>query len=145
MCTPFALLRGRRDPYHRRGLGVGLTVGAWSPRCRSSSVTGRYGLGGLPAQPVKLAALEALDHSGDRARAPGLRWARSNCPGCCRCSLHGRTDAVVMGLDGFPPPTGRRLAITHYSFDVMVGIGFGLLGALGGSWALVAVLATVIV
>lgn len=138
MCTGFgvasvyavAILRGRRDTYHRRGLGVGLTLGAAVAPLQV--VVGDWAVRAVAdQQPVKLAALEALEHTGPNAP---LTVGPVELPGLLSLLLHGRTDAVVTGLDVVSPADRPPVAITHYSFDLMVGIGFGLL-ALGG-WAL---------
>jgi cytochrome d ubiquinol oxidase subunit I len=131
MCTGFgvasvyavALLRGRDDTYHRRGLRVGLTVGVvvaplqvvvgdWAARAVADQ------------QPVKLAALEALERSGPNAP---LHLGPVEVPGLLSLLLHGRTDAIVAGLDVVAPEDRPPVAITHFSFQLMVAIGFGLL------------------
>jgi len=82
-------------------------------------------------QPVKLAAFEALESS--RTNAP-LAIGPVELRGVLSWLLHGRTDAVVTGLDVVAPEDRPPVGITHYSFDLMVGIGFGLLALAG--WAL---------
>lgn len=141
LCTGFgvasvyavAMLRDpakRADPYHRRGLAVGLVpaavtaplqviVGDWAVR----AVADR--------QPVKLAALEALASTGSDAP---LRVGPVEVPGALSVLLHGRRDAVVTGLDVVAPADRPPVGITHYSFDVMVLIGFGLIALAGWAW-----------
>jgi cytochrome d ubiquinol oxidase subunit I len=138
MCTGFAvssvyavaMLRGRRDTYHRRGFGVGLTVGAIATPVQI--VVGDWATRAVAdQQPVKLAALEGLEHTGSAAP---LSIGPVHLPGALSLLLHGRTSAVVPGLDLVVPADRPPVAVTHYSFDLMVSIGVGLL-ALSG-WAL---------
>jgi cytochrome d ubiquinol oxidase subunit I len=125
-----AILRGRRDTYHRRGLAVGLTLGAVVAPVQV--VVGDWAIRAVATQqPVKLAALEALERTGPNAP---LSVGPVELPGVLSMLLHGRTDAVVTGLDVVAPTDRPPVAITHYSFDLMVGIGLGLLALAG--WAL---------
>jgi cytochrome d ubiquinol oxidase subunit I len=138
LCTGFgvasvyavALLRGRRDSYHRRGFAVGLTVGAIAAPVQV--VVGDWATRAVAdQQPVKFAALESLPHTG--ADAP-LSIGPLHLPGALSLLLHGRTDAVVPGLDQAAPADRPPVEITHYSFDLMVVIGVGLVALAG--WAL---------
>ena len=138
MCTGFgvasvyavALLRGRRDTYHRRGFGVGLTVGAVAAPLQV--VVGDWATRAVAEQqPVKFAALEDLPRTG--ADAP-ISFGPLHLPGGVSLLLHGRTDAVVPGLDQVVPADRPPVEITHYSFDIMVAIGVGLVALAG--WAL---------
>lgn len=141
LCTGFgvaavyavAMLRDpakRRDSYHRRGLAVGLVLGAVVAPVQV--VVGDWAVRAVAdQQPVKLAAMEALERTGPNAP---LAVGPVELPGVLSWLLHGRTDAVVSGLDVVPPSDHPPVGITHYSFDVMVGIGLGLLALAG--WAL---------
>jgi cytochrome d ubiquinol oxidase subunit I len=138
MCTGFgvasvyavALLRGRRDAYHRRGFGVGLALGAIAAPLQV--VVGDWAVRSVAAdQPVKMAALEALPHTGPDAP---LTVGPVHLPGLLSLALHGRTDAVVAGLDQVAPADRPPVEVTHYSFDLMVALGVGLVGLAG--WAL---------
>jgi cytochrome d ubiquinol oxidase subunit I len=138
MCTGFgvasvyavAILRGRRDTYHRRGLLVGLTLGGIAAPLQV--VVGDWAVRAVAdQQPVKLAALEALEHTGPDAP---LSVGPVKLPGVLSLLLHGRTGAVVGGLDLVPAADRPPAAIVHYSFDLMVGLGAGLLALAG--WAL---------
>jgi cytochrome d ubiquinol oxidase subunit I len=126
-------LRGRRDRYHRLGFLVPFTlaalvtpvqigVGDWAARFLADR------------QPVKLAALEGL-HETQRG-APltigglyvdgrvhlGVRIPK----GLSLLAQHD-PDAVVHGLDEVPPEDRPPVAIVRNAFQVMVGIGTGLL------------------
>ena len=141
MCTGFgvaavyavALLRkgdpGRRA-YLRRGLVAGLTLGAVVAPVQV--VVGDWAIRMVAEQqPVKLAALEALATTGPNAP---LAIGPVELPGVLSFLLHGRTDAVVTGLDVVAPTDRPPVGITHYSFDTMVAIGLGLLVLAG--WTL---------
>src|ERR1700683_1493238 len=138
-----AMLRGRRDRYHRLGLLIPLTgaviltpfqivAGDWAARMVAVH------------QPTKLAAMEGLAKTTTGApEAIGgyysdgkLHWALKIPDGL---SLLAKLNphATIQGLHA-TPPAGRPPLVTlvHLSFDTMVGIGFGLL-ALGlwlGLW-----------
>ena len=141
LCTGFgvaavyavAMLRSpvkRRDPYHRRGLALGLVLGGVVAPLQV--VVGDWAVRAVAdQQPVKMAALEALPRTGSDAP---LRVGPIEVPGALSVLLHGRRDAVVTGLDAMPPADRPPVGITHYSFDLMVVIGFGLLAL--AVWAL---------
>jgi cytochrome bd ubiquinol oxidase subunit I len=128
-----ALLRGRTDRYNRLGflvpfaMAAALTpiqigVGDWAARFLADN------------QPVKLAALEGLDET--RAGAP-LTIAGVYIDGEVRYGLqvpkalsllaHHDPDAVVSGLEEVPPDDRPPVGIVRTAFQIMVGIGTGLL------------------
>lgn len=133
-----AMLRGRRDRYHRLGLLVPLTfacavapvqivVGDWAARYVASE------------QPTKLAAMEGL-YSGQRG-APesigGLYWNNSlhgalRIPDGLSLLTHLDPNSYVAGLNSVPANQRPPVNIVHLAFDSMVGIGFLLL--LLGLW-----------
>lgn len=137
----WGLLRGRRDAYHRRGLAVGLTllaalapvqvaVGDWAVRVVAAN------------QPVKLAAMEGLGRT--QAGAPlsfagvydestGELRGALELPRGLSLLLQRDPDAVVVGLDSVPVADQPPVTITHLAFNVMVGIGMGLLAL--AAWA----------
>jgi hypothetical protein len=132
-----AMLRGRRDRYHRLGLLIPLTfaaamtpvqigVGDWAARFVAAS------------QPVKLAAMEGLVTT--RAHAPeaigglfygGRLHGALKIPDGLSLLLHLSPAGQVTGLSSVPAADQPPVAIVHLAFDTMVGIGFALL-ALGG-------------
>lgn len=133
-----AMLRGRRDRYHRLGLLVPLTfaccvtplqivVGDWAARYVAAE------------QPAKLAAMEGLYRSehgvpesiGGLYHHDALHGA-IRVPGGLSLLTHGNTHAYVAGLDGVPADQRPPVNIVHLSFDTMVGIGFFLLAL--GAW-----------
>jgi cytochrome d ubiquinol oxidase subunit I len=138
------MLKGRRDEYHRRGLAVGLVLGL-------VLVPVQIAVGDLAAklvadrQPVKLAAMEGqwdtLAHAPLHIGGIPLPWREETIlaleiPGGLSWLAYGRTDAVVTGLKVVPPADRPNVVLVHLAFQLMVAIGFGLLGL--GGWALVA-------
>jgi cytochrome bd ubiquinol oxidase subunit I len=138
-----AMLRGRRDRYHRLGLLVPLTFGAimtpieigvgdWAARFVASS------------QPIKLAAMEGWTHTGTHAPEAigglyfgGKLHGAIKIPDALSILLHLNANGKVIGLDSVPSSDRPPVAIVHLSFDTMVGIGFALLALaawLAWSW-----------
>lgn len=134
-----AILRGRRDRYHRLGLLIPLTgaavltpiqigVGDWAARMVAME------------QPTKLAAMEGLVRTTRGApEALGGYYADGRLHGALRIPdglsllLKLNPHATVKGLDAFPADDRPPLVtVVHLSFDLMVVIGFGLLGL--GAW-----------
>jgi len=128
-----AMLRGRRDRYHRLGFLVPFTVAAlvtpvqivvgdWMAR-----FVGAY-------QPMKLAAMEGVFktdtavplHVGGVAIDGQMRYAIEIPYGL---SLLARADphAEIMGLDQIPEQDWAPVNVVHPAFDLMVTMGFALL------------------
>jgi cytochrome d ubiquinol oxidase subunit I len=137
-----AMLRGKRDEYHRIGFLIPFTfavavtpvqigVGDWS---------GHYI---ADHQPVKLAAVEGLTttekgaplHIGGVYVDGEMKYA-IKIPDGLSLLAHWRPNAEIQGLDTVPPRDRPPVNIVHWSFDIMVGLGFGLL-ALGLWFAVV--------
>jgi cytochrome d ubiquinol oxidase subunit I len=139
-----AILRGRRDRYHRIGLLVPLSAGAiltplqiivgdWAARMVAQD------------QPTKLAAMEGLATTTRGApEAIGGYFSGGRLRDAVRIpdglSMLARLNphATVKGLNAFPASDRPPLVtVVHSSFDAMVGIGFGLLALsawLAWSW-----------
>jgi len=127
-------LRGRRDRYHRLGFIVPFTlaaivtpvqigVGDWAARFLAQR------------QPVKLAALEGL-HETQRG-APltvgglyidGRVVGGLEVPKGLSLLAHHDPDALIQGLDDVPPDERPPVGVVRNAFQVMVALGFGLLG-----------------
>lgn len=124
-------LRNRNDLYSRRAFTLGLllalplvpvqiVVGDWSAKVVAKS------------QPVKLAAMEGLFETQTRAplhiggipdeETGELRYG-VKIPGALSWLAYGDVDAEVKGLNEFPEGDTPPLAIVHFAFQVMVGIG----------------------
>ncbi|MFI9589868.1 cytochrome ubiquinol oxidase subunit I [Nonomuraea sp. NPDC052265] len=128
-----AMLRGRRDRYHRLGLLLPLTVAA--------AVTPvQIGVGDWAAhfvaeyQPVKLAAMEGVFrtgrgvplHLGGIAVDGELKYALE-IPYGLSLLAHWNPDAEITGLEQVPPADWPPVNIVHWGFQVMVMLGFALL------------------
>ncbi|MFD2934168.1 cytochrome ubiquinol oxidase subunit I [Spirosoma flavum] len=91
-------------------------------------------------QPAKLAAMEAHFHTEKGASLliggiPDSKTKQVNyalkIPGLLSFMVHGDTKAEVKGLDQIPVENQPPVAITHYAFQIMVGLGM-LMMALSG-------------
>ena len=137
----FAMLRGRRDRYHRIGLLIPLVIAA-------AVTPAQIVVGDLAAryvadrQPVKLAAMEGITHAeqGAGEHIGGividgqLRFAIT-IPHVLAYLAKGDSSATVAGLDSVAPADQPQVVnLIHLAFDTMVGIGFLLLGL--GAWLL---------
>ena len=83
-------------------------------------------------QPAKLAAMEALFHTEKSAPLviggiPDPKTREVNyalkVPGLLSFMAHGDVNAEVKGLDQIPAKNQPPIAITHYAFQIMVGLG----------------------
>ncbi len=132
------ILRGSRDAMHKIALKIALVIGALAALAQplhghmtAQSVAER--------QPAKLAAMEAHFETGPRAplRIGGIpdESTRSvslsiDIPGGLSFLAFDDFDATVIGLDQYPEEEWPPVAIVHYAFQIMVGIG-SLLALLG--------------
>lgn len=123
------LLRGRRDRYHRLGMGIGLAMGAILAPIQP--IIGGEAASEVSAhQPVKLAAMEGVMHTS--THVPELlggldidgrmRFAISIPDGLSLID-HLHASAKIVGLDSVPPADRPPVNIVHLSFDLMVLIG----------------------
>ena len=136
-----AMLRGRRDAYHRTAfrLAFGMAALATPAQIASGDGLARFV---AAHQPAKLAAMEALFETergaplwiggfvveGDRV-VLGVAI-----PHGLSLLAHRDWDAPVTGLDAFPREDWPPVAIVHASFQAMVGSGLFLL-ALSAAYA----------
>ncbi|MEV4181596.1 cytochrome ubiquinol oxidase subunit I [Streptosporangium canum] len=128
-----AMLRGRRDRYHRLGFMIPFTMAAvFAP---IQILLGDYAAKFLAEyQPTKLAAAEGLFLT--RAGAPlslggfvvdgELRYA-IEIPNGLSLLVGYSPHTVVQGLDQVPVADRPPVTPVHLAFDTMVGIGFFLL------------------
>lgn len=138
----FGLLRGSRDKYHRAGLGIAMTMAAVAAFLQP--ISGDYS-GRMVAkhQPAKLAAMEALFKT--QAGAPlligGIPDAETEQVSLAIAIPRGLSlvathdpNAVITGLDAFPPDERPNVLLVHVAFQIMVGCGMLLLGLSGWYW-----------
>jgi len=138
----FGMLRGPRDAYHRAGLGIAMTMAAVAAFLQP--ISGDYS-GRMVAkhQPAKLAAMEALFKT--QARAPLLIGGIPNAeteqvslaiaiPAGLSLVVAHDPDAVITGLDAFPPDERPNVLLVHVAFQIMVGCGMLLLGLSAWYW-----------
>ncbi|MFI7635017.1 cytochrome ubiquinol oxidase subunit I [Nonomuraea sp. NPDC049400] len=128
-----AMLRGRRDRYHRLGLLLPLTVAAIITPVQ-------IGVGDWAAhsvadhQPVKLAAMEGVFktgrgvplHLGGIATDGELRYALE-IPYGLSLLAHWDPNAEIHGLEEVPPADRPPVNVVHWAFQIMVAMGFALL------------------
>ncbi len=128
-----AMLRGRRDRYHRFGLLIPLTfaviaapiqvgVGDWIANVVAEN------------QPVKLAAMEGLYKTGTAVPLSiggfyvddELHYALEIPWGLSLLVTHDPNGEVI-GLESVPPDLRPPVNIVHLAYNVMIGIGSALL------------------
>jgi cytochrome d ubiquinol oxidase subunit I len=127
-----AMLRGRRDRYHRLGFLLPFTVAAVLAPVQ-------VGVGDWAAhfvaenQPVKLAAMEGVFHTergqplhlGGVATGGELRYALE-IPNGLSLLARWNPHAEIVGLEGVPQDERPPVNTVHWAFQIMVGIGIGL-------------------
>jgi cytochrome d ubiquinol oxidase subunit I len=131
----FAMLRGRRDHYHRLGFIIAFSVGA-------VAIPIQMGVGDSLArwvynnQPEKFAAIELVPQTSSDVPETLFGHLNSNgtvsggipIPGLASWLSDPATgkNTVVQGLDTVPPdeqPTTAEVNTVHLAWDVMVGLG----------------------
>ena len=138
-----AMLRGRRDAYHRYGLLIPLTVAAIASPIQ-------IGIGDWAAntvaenQPVKLAAMEGLFKTGTAVPLSlgGIYYDDElhydvEVPWGLSLLVTHNPNGEVTGLETVPPDLRPPVNVVHLAYNVMVGLGsaFLLLALwLGWSW-----------
>ena len=134
-----AHLRGRRDAYHRTGLVVALSFAALAAPVQV--IVGDFAARTVVEnQPVKLAAMEGLQHT--RSGAPftlggfydadrgEVRYG-IEVPRLLSLLATHDPNGTVQGLDIVPPGDRPPINVVRFAFQTMVGIGtaLALLGA----------------
>lgn len=138
------LRRGESPELHRRALAIALLVGVPSAVLQplSGDVSARVV---ASTQPAKLASLEALWETtrGAPLRIGGwpdetheeTRWSLEIPRGLSLLAFHD-LDAEVKGLKAFPRDDRPPVAVVHFAFQTMVGLGSTMaLVALWVVWA----------
>jgi cytochrome bd ubiquinol oxidase subunit I len=128
-----AMLRGRRDRYHRLGFVIPFTVAAVLAPVQL--VVGDWAARFLATyQPVKLAAIEGLNETtGGAPLSLGgvyidgqMRYA-IRIPDGLSLLAHWNPNATVIGLSAAPPDARPPVTPVHLSFQLMVAIGSALI------------------
>jgi cytochrome d ubiquinol oxidase subunit I len=131
------ILRGRRGAIYRRGLLLGMAMGAVTAPLMivTGDINARWV---ADHQPVKLAAMEGQfqTEKGAPLRIGGFPDPAAHTtrlaieiPAGLSFLAYGDPAAVVRGLDDFRPDLRPDPRPVHVSFQVMVGSGFALLFA----------------
>jgi cytochrome d ubiquinol oxidase subunit I len=137
-----ALLRGKRDRYRRIGFLIPFVVA--SAVVPLQIVAGDWAARHVAVhQPVKLAAMEGLEHTerGAPLHIGGVfidgrvRFGIKIPDGLSFLAFH-RTNAVVTGLESVAPADRPPVNVVRTAFQVMVAIGTAMLGL--GLWLLLA-------
>jgi cytochrome d ubiquinol oxidase subunit I len=127
-----AMLRGRRDRYHRLGFLVPFVLGAVLAPVQV--VVGDYTAKFIAEfQPTKLAAAEGLFVTGSHAPLSMGGWEVDGqlryaieIPDGLSLLIGLSPDTVVRGLDGTAPADRPPVNPVHLAFDTMVGLGLFL-------------------
>ena len=138
----WGMLRGRNDAYHRAGLTIAIALAAvFAPlQPISGDISARWV---ADNQPPKLAALEGQFQTEAGAAAEHRRLARSETrqtryaiqiPRLLSLLAYHDPNAVVRGLDEWPREDQPDPRIVHVAFQIMVGIGFGVVGLVAWYW-----------
>jgi cytochrome d ubiquinol oxidase subunit I len=140
------MLRGRHDIFHRRGLAMGMAMAAIA--IVLAGITGdasaRFIYSG---QPAKFAAMEGIYQTqrGAPIHLGGIPIDSEHrvlfaieIPKALSFLATFDPNAVVRGLDSFPPGETPNPILVHLSFDGMVGFGL-LIGLLAAAFWLLAI------
>jgi cytochrome d ubiquinol oxidase subunit I len=129
------LLRHAESTFHRKALAIAMSVAI--PASLLQPAVGHFAAQRLhDAQPAKLAAMEA--HFTTRERAPltvggiideeagEVRYG-IEIPALLSFLVHDDFQSAVTGLDAIPREERPPVAIVHYAFDGMVGLGMAMI------------------
>src|SRR4051794_38535051 len=131
-----AMLKGRRDSYHRLGFLIAFTTAAivMPLQIFVGDVAAREV---FKNEPAKFAAIEALPHTSSHVPetlggvlVDGRVRGGIELPDGASLLSGLRTNTKIRGLDAIPAqvrPAPRLVNTVHLAFDVMVGTGFALL------------------
>jgi cytochrome d ubiquinol oxidase subunit I len=138
----WGMLHRRNDAYHRAGLTIAIALAAvFAPlQPISGDISARWV---ADNQPPKLAALEgqfkteagaALSIGGwPDVETRQTRYA-IRIPRLLSLLAYHDPNAVVRGLDEWPPADQPDPRIVHVAFQIMVGIGFSVVGLVAWYW-----------
>jgi cytochrome d ubiquinol oxidase subunit I len=138
----FETLKGRNSEYNRRALAMGLGMGIIAAMLQGP-VGHEAGHMVAKYQPIKLAAMEGHFKTTDWAPLriggiPNMETRETTMaieiPGGLSMIAFNDPTATVRGLDEFPDEDLPPVAVVHFAFQAMVGIGTMLMGL--GLWTL---------
>src|SRR5437588_12024552 len=126
------MLRGKRGEYYRKGLLLGMAMGAIAIPLQifSGDMNARFL---VDAQPAKLAAMEGVFHTekGAPVKIGGIVDDKTGqvlfaieIPDGLSILARGDPHATIVGLDKYAPQDRPDPFFVHPSFDGMVGSGF---------------------
>ena len=126
------MLRGKLDDYHRKGLLLGMAIGAIAIPLQivSGDLNARFL---ETAQPTKYAAMEGVLQSGSGKplyiggivdQKTGQVYYAIEIPHGESLLAHFDLNSYTKGLDSFPANDQPNAAIDHLAFDGMVGCAF---------------------
>jgi len=130
------LLRDRHARFALESLKIGLVVAAVASFLQFGLGHG-HAIQVAKTQPAKLASMEALDVSTERAPAivfaildpaTGKKMYSLEIPGALSWLVHQDVNKKVTGLDAFAKDELPPLELTFYSFHLMVILGFYFMG-----------------
>lgn len=130
----FRALRGHWGRYERTALAVPLTIAALAAPVQV--LVGDWaGRDVAQMQPVKLAAMDGSDRTQRHAPEHVFGWWQHgtlqgavSIPDLLSILSDHDANARVLGLDSVPPDRRPPVNVTHWAFDIMVGIGFAIAG-----------------
>lgn len=137
-----ALLRGRRDEYHKRGFFMAMVVATLVAPIMiiSGDLTAKYL---AHEEPAKLAAIEPKFETTEGASLsiggyPSVEEREVlydiEIPYLISILSFDEASAEVKGLEAFPEDERPDPRYVWWAFDAMVGIGFFLVTVVGGFW-----------
>lgn len=132
----WGMLKGRRDPYHKRALTMAMALGTIA--AIAQPISGDFAARLVAeTQPVKLAAMESQFETerGAPLRIGGIpdEDARTvnfalEIPNGLSILVARDPNAEIMGLNDVPRDLWPNIAVVHISFQLMVGSGLAILG-----------------
>src|SRR5213078_3208029 len=122
-------LRGRTGRYERAALAIPLAAAALA--APGQIIVGDWAAREVTAlQPVKLAAIEGLQHTTKGAPEHLLGWYQDGevkygikIPKLLSLLAKHDPNATIKGLDSVPPRDRPPVNVERYAFQTMVGIG----------------------
>ncbi|PZX57693.1 cytochrome bd-I ubiquinol oxidase subunit 1 apoprotein [Algoriphagus ratkowskyi] len=130
----YMMLKGQNIEFHRKAFTIAIFFGAVAALLQP--ISGDISAKDIAVrQPAKLAAMEAHFETSKAAPLiiggiPDVEAKEVNyaikIPGALSFLAHGDFEAEVIGLDQFPEEHHPPVAIVHYAFQIMVGLGMVL-------------------